>query len=506
MDLSTHLGREEADMRKLIALIAACALFLGCVCAAAEGQTDAAQGDGPSGWRITNDINMDLDACRTLVWSIYPTDAAARKAMRSAVLLNAMEPALTITEDGVQLDVTLNGAQALSLGGQLTQDSVAIASTLLPSYVITVPTEKIMAIASSVASLFPSRKPTPKPDDDSGEALPPAGDTVPAEAQPDAGDDINPLIERISRFITEGGPEQGVFTVNGATFDLKRTYNVSPGGFVGIWDALVDWLFANEGVNTIIGIANNVGAKITAEQVKSLPPLDRLPRLTVTNYSHSLSGGSLVTATATSGDEKDVYGDGWIAFTGEAVTAWLQLPPWEVEADFALFQGDGVQLELNVRGKQPLCYATYSDVADAIRGNIRLPAWQSDASFELARTNGGLSGRLDTNYRKHYFGARFDAAPYDASGEGLVFNASVSVDDPSRLLFQEIFTLQPNSALTLDFTDANKTVLPIASLVTDEGKHIPAILTDLTINGLGELFVTTVKAVPELLQLLPGMP
>lgn len=264
-------------MRKLIALIAACALFLGCVCAAAEGQTDAAQGDGPSGWRITNDINMDLDACRTLVWSIYPTDAAARKAMRSAVLLNAMEPALTITEDGIQLDVTLNGTQALSLGGQLTQDSVAIASTLLPSYVITVPTEKIMAIASSVASLFPSRKPTPKPDDDSGEALPPAGDTVPAEAQPDAGDDINPLIERISRFITEDGPEQGVFTVNGATFDLKRTYNVSPGGFVGIWDALVDWLFANEGVNTIIGIANNVGAKITAEQVKSLPPLDRLP-------------------------------------------------------------------------------------------------------------------------------------------------------------------------------------------------------------------------------------
>ena len=114
-------------MRKLIALIAACALFLGCVCAAAEGQTDAAQGDGPSGWRITNDINMDLDACRTLVWSIYPTNAAARKAMRSAVLLNAMEPALTITEDGIQLDVTLNGAQALSLGGQLTQDSVAIA-------------------------------------------------------------------------------------------------------------------------------------------------------------------------------------------------------------------------------------------------------------------------------------------------------------------------------------------------------------------------------------------
>jgi len=500
-------------MRKLIALLAACALFLCGVCAGAEGQTDAAQGDGPSGWRISNDINMDLDACRALVWSICPNKVLARKAMRGIVLLNAMEPALTITRDGVQLDVNLNGTQAFSLGGQLGEGNVAIASTLLPSYVITVPTEKIMAIASSVASLFPSRKPKPKPDPgatapdpDAGEAASPAEGAAPAEAQSDAGDDVNPLIERVSRFIAEDGPEQGVFMVNGSTFDLKRTYNVSPGGFASIWDALVDWAFANEGVNTIIEIANNVGAKITAEQVKALPPLEKLPRLIVTNYSHSLSGGSMITATATSGDEKDVYGDGWIEFAGEAVTAQLRLPPWDVEADFALRQEGGTQLELNVRGKEPLCYATYSDSADAMRGDIRLPAWKSDASFDLTRDNGGLNGHLDIHWRELYFGAGFVAAPYDASGEGLVFNASVSVDKPDHLLFQEIYTFQPNGALTLDFTDANKTVLPITALVTDEARQIPGILTDLTINGLGELFVTTAKAVPELLKLLPGMP
>lgn len=496
-------------MRKLIALLAACALFLCGVCAGAEGQADAAQGDGPSGWRISNDINMDLDACRALVWSIYPINAMARKAMRSAVLLDAMEPALTITGDGVQLDVNLNGTRALSIGGQLTEDSVAIASTLLPSYVITVPTERIMAITSSIATLFPSRKPKPKPDAVApapAEEAAPAEGEAPAEAQPEAGDDINPLIERVSRYIAEDGPEQGVFMVNGSTYDLKRTYNVSPGGFASIWDALVDWAFANEGVNTIIEIANNVGAKITAEQVKALPPLEKLPRLIVTNYSHSLSGGSMITATATSGDEKDVYGDGWIEFAGEAVTAQLRLPPWDVEADFALRQEDGTQLELNVRGKEPLCYATYSDSADAMRGDIRLPAWKSDASFDLTRDNGGLNGHLDIHWREHYFGAGFDAAPYDASGEGLVFNASVSVDKPDHLLFQEIYTFQPNGALTLDFTDANKTVLPITALVTDEARQIPGILTDLTINGLGELFVTTAKAVPELLKLLPGMP
>lgn len=493
-------------MRKKIALIAACALLLCGVCAGAEGQTDAAQGDGPSGWRISNDINMDLDACRALVWSICPNKVLARKAMRGVVLMNAMEPALTITRDGVQLDVNLNGAQAFSLGGQLGEGNVAIASTLLPSYVITVPTEKIMAIASSVASLFPSRKPKPKPDPDAGEAAFPAEGAAPDEAQSDAGDDVNPLIERVSRFIAEDGPEQGVFMVNGSTFDLKRTYNVSPGGFAGIWNALVDWVFANEGVNTIIGIANNMGANITAEQAKALPPLERLPRLIVTNYSHSLSGGSLVMATATSGDEKDVYGDGWIDFAGEAVTAWLRLPPWDVEADFALRRESGTQLELNVRGKQPLCYAAYSDGEDEMRGDIRLPTRKSDASFELTRANRGLTGRVEINTLRHHFDARFDATPYDASGEGLVFNASVNVDKPPHPLFQEIYTFQPNSALTLDFTDANKTVLPIAALVTDEGRNIPGILTDLTINGLGELFVTTAKAVPELLQLLPGRP
>ena len=252
-------------MRKIIALIAACALLLCGVCAGAEGQTDAAQGDGPSGWRISNDINMDLDACRALVWSICPNKVLARKAMRGVVLMNAMEPALTITRDGVQLDVNLNGTRALSIGGQLTEDSVAIASTLLPSYVITVPTERIMAITSSIATLFPSRKPKPKPDavapaPAEGEATPPAEEAALAEAQPEAGDDINPLIERVSRYIAEDGPEQGVFAVNGSTYDLKRTYNVSPGGFASIWDALVDWAFANEGVNTIIEIANNVGA------------------------------------------------------------------------------------------------------------------------------------------------------------------------------------------------------------------------------------------------------
>ena len=520
-------------MRRFLALLVAFALSLCCVCAGAETQVETAQASQFDGWRMTNDISIDLNALHSLLdRMLIPNNMARWKAERTAILMNAFEPSFCIAENGIELDVNLNGKDALSLGATLIDNGVAIASSLFPSYVITIPTYKINEIASGLSTMFMPQKPDSGTVSDEAtapaEAPSPDGVEAPVEvAGPSEAEDSSvleatvsqmspgkaqevssvlisiPLIEQLTRCLETEGLETGEFSVNGTVYDAKQTFNASPEGIADAWDSMIGWIFENKGVASILEIAKNAGYDITADQVKAFLPRGGLPQLTVTAYSQSASGDNYITVTVDSLDGTKMYADVRIQVTANETTTFVQLPTKEIEADLVIRRMDSFQADLDVRGKNPLLHGTFIDESNALRIQLSLPSAHSDASLVLSRTTDGANGWFDANINGSYYGANYELKPYDISGKGLVFTASVSFEDRRNPLYQETFIFQPYGDLALDYSSDKKTVLPIAELATEARAHLPGFTLDLLINGLGGLFKTINTAVPELKQLPP---
>ena len=457
-------------MKRFIAVLVACTLLLCCVCAGAE-ESD--------GWRMSNDMTVDPALLHELLERLCPGWLLRHEAERTGVLLDAIEPSLTVAGDGLQLDVDLNGKRTLSIGGMRTEDGVVIASTLFPSYVISVSTKKLSEITSDIAPMVAR----PKADDKDTEAAPApesepdGGEAAPSGASKDDPDESLPVGE-MSRYITVTEPESVEYQVNGVSYDVMRTYSLDCDGLVGLWNTLVDWVFANKGIAALMEIANKAELGIDAERVRALVPVESLPRLSATCYSSNTTADRYITANATSNSGEKIYGEAEFQVTGEAVTAKIAVPPLPLDIDFAARRENGFRAELDVRGKEPLLYATFN-------------------------SDEGSKGRLEIVAFGNYLGTDYELAPYDASGEGLRLTASLYYTDERSPLFREEFALEPRGVLTLDFNDAEKTVVPITSLINVGNGYLVGFLMDVAFNGIGGLLdaatsvQTELKKIPE---------
>ena len=61
-------------------------------------------------------------------------------------LINALAVDVIIADGGVQVDLSLNGGSALSLGGTATEDGLVIASSLFPNYILTFSQESLQGM------------------------------------------------------------------------------------------------------------------------------------------------------------------------------------------------------------------------------------------------------------------------------------------------------------------------------------------------------------------------
>ncbi len=497
-------------MKRFVAVWVACALLLCCVCAGAEGQIATAPAGASEGWRLSNDMTVDPVLFRALLERLCPNPLARKSAEKVGVLLDAIEPSLTVTDDGLQLDIDLNGKSALSLGGASSEDGVVIASSLFPSYAISVYTGKLMQIVSEIKPMIVPPRSAGK--DASPEATPPAvpaspgaaadgGELTPADSQQsDAGSDEFLPVEEMSQYVEIAEPEPVEYLADGVSYDVKRTYSLNCDGLVGLWNTLVDWVFRNKGIASLLDIAKEAELDINVDQVKAAIPAEALPRLDATFYSSSTTADRLITATAASEEGAKVYGDARIQITEDDVTASIHVPAMTLDIDFELHRRDGLRAELDVRGKEPLAHAVFSSYEGETQGAIELPALQSDARFVLTQSDDGPSGRLEINADGNYLGSDFGVMPFDASGDGLRFTASLYYTDDRNPLFREELTLQPYDALTLGYTGAEKTVVPITSLISVNNGYLMGFVLDILFNGIGGLLDATANVLSELKQ------
>lgn len=492
-------------MKRIVAIWVACALLFCCVCAGAEDQAVTDQREGSGGWRLSNDMSVDPFLFQTLLKRLCPSRLLRHRAEKVGALLNAIEPSLTVAGDGIQLDVDLNGENALSIGGTLTDEGVAVASTLFPSYVISVSTGKLMEIVSDIKPMVAPPKSDAKdtpaeaapPETASPEAVSDDGEAAPSGTQETDSGEFLP-VEQMSQYVSIADSESGEYQENGVSFDVRRVYSVDCDGLVGLWNTFVNWVFGNKGIAYLLDIANKADLEISAEQVKALLPSGDLPRFDATFYSSSTTADRFITATAASEDGSKVFGDARLQITEDDVTADIHVPPLTLDIDFEMHRAEGLQAKLDVRGKDALLNATFSADDETMHGQIDLPAMRSDARLVLTRQDEGSKGRLEINADGNYLGSDFEFMPFDASGDGLRFTASLYYTDDTNPLFREELLFQPYADLTLDFTDANKTVVPITSLVNVGNGYLVGFAMDIAFNGIGGLLDAATKILAEM--------
>ena len=128
-------------MKKLIALFVAMAMVFSCVSAFAE--TTEGQPESPFAFELpsfTITYNLELDeeqVAALLATTGMPEDAAGMVKMLLP-LFNGLGEKLVFADNGLQYDLSMKGKDVLSLVAEATETGFALATDLVPSYVLTI--------------------------------------------------------------------------------------------------------------------------------------------------------------------------------------------------------------------------------------------------------------------------------------------------------------------------------------------------------------------------------
>ena len=127
-------------MKKLFSLVLALLLILTC---AASAQTVRAR------------VTVDREQAKALFSGFGMPEAQMATVDPILSLVNALGVRVTTAEDGAQVDLDLNGADAMSMGWTLDDADVNIVSTLFPNYYLTLSNETIAQIMAQMAQNMP---------------------------------------------------------------------------------------------------------------------------------------------------------------------------------------------------------------------------------------------------------------------------------------------------------------------------------------------------------------
>ena len=128
-------------MKKLFALILALLLTLSCTSAFAR--------------TVTTKLTVDREQAKALFSGFGVPEAQMGMMDPILSLVNALGVRVTTAKDGAQVDLDLNGADALSVGWASDDAGVSIVSTLFPNYYLTLSNETIAQMMAQMAQNMP---------------------------------------------------------------------------------------------------------------------------------------------------------------------------------------------------------------------------------------------------------------------------------------------------------------------------------------------------------------
>ena len=425
-------------MKKLTALLLALLLVLSGTLALAEESAMAF----PS-ITLTDEIDINRDAAKTILAAMELQDDQIEFVDSVLAILSAVNERLTIADGGIQLDIGLNGDDVFSIGGELTDDGLAIASTLFPSYVLTVSAETIMKALEGLTS-------TMSPDG--------AEASLPAEAMAAIQEYANQFIDAVKPAIGIGEVEVGEFTFEDMTFNTMVPIHVDTVTIAQAAKTFMEQVNSDETITAALESMSKLGIDTSAEL--NLPEElseENVPAVSITAYANVDENGN---------QSGPIYAVAEITEYGkDAPTATIDV----------LADDPNLQLQLDV------------------------PEAQTNALFTLTSDDTGFNGQLDLYYQGAYFGLDINAE----MGETITLAIDFYAFDSENPLFSEVSTLTMGGQRTLPISGTDKQILSAETLVSGEDETATIGLTmDVLFNGLGGVISAVTEAVPESANLL----
>ncbi len=141
-------------MKKMIALLLALMMTLGCLQALAEEPADTAAAEAPAeaetvpaaATTTKMELSIDKEMMTALIAKSGSTEGAEGLIDSILNLVDALEITTINAGNGAQIDLGCNGKTAVSFGFAEKDGGLLIASTLFPNYLLTVPAETIQGM------------------------------------------------------------------------------------------------------------------------------------------------------------------------------------------------------------------------------------------------------------------------------------------------------------------------------------------------------------------------
>ena len=419
-------------MKKMLAFILALMMVLTSISAFAD--------------TIYTKVSIDGAAARNLVNGV-PDDQLAMIEPIIA-LVNALGVKVITATDGAQVDLDLNGTNALSLGFAVDETGATVASTLFPNYLITASQDTINQLIEQFMANMPG-----------------AGD--------EGGMDMNAITEVFGGYFQKwfeacaaaGQPGESVtgeFEIDGFLFDTKVPVTVDMPAIMDATKTLMDDLLADPAaIASLKGMAQGM-AQSTGETSDEA------------NFEAEFKAGF----------------EEWISNMPEAATAEFYASTKDSDifylAGDAFFQGNA----------EPSCHYQMMQKGDGIgymgywdyRTNMIIGFEYSDAGFNADFTLGEM-----------YFGL---SLLIEQDGATTV-NLNLYVMSYEAPLATVKIDITSGGERTLSLDAEGKTVLAVEDIMSDQtGTASQGLLGDIMMNGMGGLMGTLTEQVPEISDLM----
>ena len=220
------------NIRKLVALVVALVMMMTCAIASA----------------VTVDVKLalDTDELKGLLGSMGMEEEQVSTIEGIVGLINALGLKVAVLEDGAEVALSLNDEEALKLGFQGNDEEAKIASTLFPSYVLTIKKETATQMMQQALQNIPGLG-----------AMMGVGGTAAAGAEGEGTMSALPtslltyvmsLVGTLQEAAVPGEPETGAWEFEGEAFDTKTPVNIDMPKITEAFKGTIDAMFQDEEV------------------------------------------------------------------------------------------------------------------------------------------------------------------------------------------------------------------------------------------------------------------
>lgn len=431
-------------MKKLLVLMLT--LMLALTCVAASAQT------------VCTEIAIDRDQVKGLISGFGVPEEQTAMIDPILALVNALGVRVTTVEDGAQVDLSLNDADALSLGWALDDAGASIVSTLFPNYFLTISSQTVEAMLQQMAANMPG----------AGGAGG-AGGFDPAAIQQVLGSHFQKWMDACAAAGQPGEPVAVEFEYGNYAFDTMVPVTVDMAAITAATNTLLDDLLSDEAAMAMLqgmaqGMAQSGGAQFDPE-----------------TFQQDFRAGF----------------EEWMAHFPDTVNAEVYTNSDGSETFYMLAES------ANEGSEAPFftCYMLYENAQNMDMG-FTMDVTDEETSETAAMSAGFAMKGADMQM---YF---------DMGGMYIGLNMSFAGSDMAF----DVFFMNPDSPLVsvkVEITDGGDRTLPVEA----EGKTALAIeevmsngnseaaqglYADIQANGLGALMGVAAQQVPEFMSLLSG--